>query len=260
MPLLIRDGDGYRIERIKAPEERKIVYAHPKADEKTVFRLKGAKKKGVLTCRLIQMPASVKSEDGGAPYFPFFVLAVKKNTRDVIPVDLVKDPENHPEEVLEKFSAALQKERFIPAAIQAADERTYGLLEDFAGKAGIKIRMERNVPELTGAEHAFAEHFLGEPDVFGEDDGFGGTDDFDEFGEDGEPEPDEEGDMLGSIVGMIMALPDDELKTMPVALQKEVEQIMDLYELPEETVSKWNRVFHQTSGNGKVVDFRSRRR
>lgn len=267
LPLLIKEKDGYRVERTPVPAAKEPSWPTPDADETITSPLKKKKKSGILECRLIQFPVPIDDADGGAPYFPFMLLSVKKKDGNILHLNVKECYEEHPEAFLEELSGAMLNERFFPSSIHVGDERTFCLLKDFVKKAGMNLRKVEQLPELWDAEASLIEEFVGDDeydyfeDMFDTDDDLYNSDE-DLYDPDEDPQEAYERELqeFHSYMERINEIPEQELRTMPQALKDRMNLLVliagDM--MPKEFLEKWNRVKQPDTGGAEIVDIRSR--
>ncbi|MBQ8951039.1 MAG: hypothetical protein IJ065_07820 [Eubacterium sp.] len=194
----------------------KIKKDYPAADkinQIALKRLSGIKSKGCIQSKVIYMTEPVMDE-GRAPYFPVMLFSVQTGSRSlIIPPELVKDYDKEYDQIVNFFIDKLVDFKIKPTEIQVSDERTYSLLESFAKKADIKLKMVSELKELEAAAEEMAE-----PGFHGEDNMEQAYNDFVE------------------IVSMIAQMPDSKIKKLDKFMIAQIKDMMDADILPDDIV------------------------
>lgn len=170
---------------------------------------------GVYESQVIHLPNAVLDEDPAqAPYFPAALLMVNRSTETSFPIKLAMHFEKDPEQLLINAMEGMENFQCYPKVIRCADERTYALLCDFAGKMNIKISVyDRPLRKLEKLKAYFAESMTQE-----EVDGY----------------MDETTDMIHAILD----LSDEEVMNLPQQLRYELIHAAENHILDEELCRK----------------------
>ncbi|MCR4876851.1 MAG: plasmid pRiA4b ORF-3 family protein [Clostridiales bacterium] len=148
IPLLHREGDTWRIEKIPMPPEPDISYPIGHTfNEMYEARVQNLKQKGTWACelRLYQFPCEAEGTE--EKVFPWELLTVDMDTGREIPIQRVRDYETRTEVMLDKIMEAMFRANVCPKAFCVHDERTYALLEDWSAEMNIELSMEEEIPE-----------------------------------------------------------------------------------------------------------------
>ncbi len=148
LPLLTREGDAFRIEKIPMPPEPEVCYpiGHT-PNELYIARTKRLPKKGSWFCELIVYPRPVRADGIEEQVIPWQLLTVDSESGKGIEVQMVRDYETRTEVMLDKLMEAMFRENVCPASIAVADDRTYSLLEDWTAEMKIDLLMVDEKPE-----------------------------------------------------------------------------------------------------------------
>ena len=106
------------------------------------------------------------------------------------------------------FIDMLLEQKIKPEALWVRDNRTYALLEDFAGKAGIPIAVKEELPALDDAEYHMLDHMNKNPD-----------DKYDEF---------------MAVIDAVLQMKESELQNMPEELVQQLEMMVNMGVLPDD--------------------------
>lgn len=159
-PMLeLRDG-VYVLENIKLPEAKPAKWPAAKAgNDIAIANLKKAAREGLWECEIVRYLEPIQDEPDEIPFFPVILLAVESATDFILPISVVEDYEENPDNLLNVFMDALLMQKVCPAEIKVRDERTYAFLKAFCDRMKIAISIEKELPSLDDAERVFMEHF-----------------------------------------------------------------------------------------------------
>lgn len=148
IPLLRRDGEGWKAESIPMPPEPDICYpiGHT-PNEIYEAKARKLKKQGEWACKVVPIPEPAEAEGMEEKVFPWALLTVDLATGGRIEVQRVRDYETRTDVMLDKLMEAMFRENVCPKEIQVADDRTESLLEDWTLKVGIELIREEECPE-----------------------------------------------------------------------------------------------------------------
>ena len=125
-------------------------------NEIALSRLKKLPQAGVYQCRIIRVPEPV---EGKPPYLPALLLAVDEDTGLVLEPATAEGANYDSDALLNEFLTNLVSQKVYPAAILVNTEETRVLLADFCAKAGIRLEITEDLPELEEAIDAMNERF-----------------------------------------------------------------------------------------------------
>lgn len=117
----------------------------------------------------------------------------------ILPVNIVADYEENPEQILQNMAEALKTGKRRPGKLLVRDERTKALLDNFGKQMGIEVRIERDLPHLDEAQECMIEEIWAD-----------GEEDDDMF-------------QLQQMIESMEKLPDDVLRSMPDELIEQLE-------------------------------------
>lgn len=159
-PMLeLRDG-VYILKTTKLPEEKQVEWPAAKAgNDIAIANLKKAAREGLWECEIVRYLEAIQDEPDEIPFFPVILLAVESATDYILPVSIVEDYEENPDNLLNVFMDALLMQKVCPAEIKVRDERTYVFLKAFCDRMKIAISIEKELPALDDAELVFMGHF-----------------------------------------------------------------------------------------------------
>ena len=155
LPLLSREGDAFRIEKIPMPPEPEVCYpiGHT-PNELYMARTKRLPKKGNWFCELTVYPKPLKADGMDEQVIPWQLLTADSKSGKGIQVQMVRDYETRTEVMLDKLMEAMFRENVCPASITVADDRTYSLLEDWTAEMKIDLLTDEDKPEAIIAMEA----------------------------------------------------------------------------------------------------------
>lgn len=156
--LFKRNNDKIIAEMTTLPEEKEEEF--PRSDDLddfTISMLKRIKKKEVFECELVRLPEPVQNEPEEQPFFPMMLMMVSRKDGILLPIDIVMDYEEKPEEILRGMAEALKANKRRPGKLLVRDERTFALLENFGNQMGIEVRIEENLSYLDEAQDCMIE-------------------------------------------------------------------------------------------------------
>lgn len=226
IPLLQAEGGGYKFSMTELPPRLKTEFPSPLLrDELLAARLKRKKKiPSGWVCEVLMVPNPVRHKDDEsdfpeeAPVFPFILLIVDNSTGMLLPSDLVMDYIENPGSIIEILAEHMEKEG-VPSELLVRDRRTEALLGSFAQQIGVKLTFRSDLPILDEVEESLFDHFSGRH-------------------EDGEPE-----DVIGDLLELLSELSDEELKTIPAELKKQLIEMDKQGLLPGGLSMRFKRVF-----------------
>lgn len=155
LPLLSREGDAFRIEKIPMPPEPEVCYpiGHT-PNELYMARTKRLPKKGNWFCELTVYPKPLEADGMDEQVIPWQLLTADSKSGKGIQVQMVRDYETRTEVMLDKLMEAMFRENVCPASITVADDRTYSLLEDWTAEMKIDLLTDEDKPEAIIAMEA----------------------------------------------------------------------------------------------------------
>ncbi len=231
IPILIRDGEKFRLDSAPIPEPAPEAYPTPAPlDEKTLNRLKNLPKRYILECELIRVGAPVQDENGGAPWFPTLLLCAESEEGSILPIPPAEHYEEHPDNLLKNFIQVLIESKFLPRVLKVRNRATRALLEDFRVKTGVLLTVDDYLPNLDEAKQLLLSNLM---DRLGEDD------DADEY--DAARDDEDLMDAARSMFDQIMALSDEEIKALPDMMIRQLFSMSEL--LPPELEARLKRLF-----------------
>lgn len=119
-------------------------------------RLKTMKRVGAFQCKVMHMPAPVKSEEG--LFYP--LIMVFMDDHGMMHPVMQKSNNAHAEnELLRELAFSFISMEVYPEAILVDDAYSYAFLDDFCKKTGIKLGMTDYLPELAEIIHMLRSHF-----------------------------------------------------------------------------------------------------
>lgn len=226
IPLLEWTESGCVWSRTTLPAPRKKQFPTPRLkNDLTVQRLKQMKKSGTWACELMHLLKPVEGSGGNAPYYPLLLLTVNSTDGQVLPPQIAEDGQEA--QLLELFAEMLLESGMCPYRIQVRAEHTEKALKTFCKQVGIKLNPCCELPIL---DDVIADLF-------------------------GYLNEDEEQDQLNDLISMLMELDTGDLKSIPLAMQKDLKALANEGMLPDPLVKKLKRTF----GWGKKTS-RSRKR
>ena len=210
MPLLHREGEGWRIEYIPLPTEPD--YSYPighTMNEMYEARVRKLRKEGIWACKLRLDPIPRPAEGMEEMVIPWELLTVDLDTGREIQIQKVRDYETRTEVMLDKIMEAMFRERICPGAFCVYDERTYSLLEEWSAKMriGLSREDEDEIPEEIEEMIDFrdAEALMAE---------------------------DQTGESMAEMLDFMLMLPDQELFSVP-GTRENIESFREMLDTPE---------------------------
>lgn len=174
IPLLIREGDGYRWEDHALPPEADVIWPSIAIeDDLTRTRIEKVARKGDWGVQLFRYPQALTDEDENgeipiedlahAPFYPWALMIVDAKTGYIFAVDICRDPEDYVPQFTQKMVEAVSQFG-LPNRIRVLDDRTEALFKVFCGQFSVKLEHRKHCKALEEALDNLAEHLLG-PDV-----------------------------------------------------------------------------------------------
>lgn len=193
-------------------------------DEITTARLKKAKKKGTLQCRIIHLPVPIQDAEDMVPYYPALLAAANTSTREIYPIKPIRYLEEHPEDFLNHFAQTLLKAEICPKTIRTNDQRTFEMLKHLCSAAEIQLTLtDETLPELEEAIEFIMSTMLPEPEL----------DDM------------EEESLIFEAFDLIMSLSDHELKQLPKDVILQTLELAEVGLIPPEIEFKLRRALRK---------------
>ncbi len=209
IPLLIRDGEKFKLDSAPIPEPVPETYPAPAPlSDEIIKKIKKLKKQSILECEIIRVGSPVVDEDGGAPWFPTLLLCVESDDGAILPVPPANHFEERPDDLLKNFAQVLLNAGFCPRALKVRNLATRALLEDFRVRTGALLIVDDYLPELDEAKQALLSNLMERLD-----------DDDEDYDDEDMAEAAQE------MFDQILELSDDELKSMPEAM---VDQLLSM--------------------------------
>ena len=187
-------------------------------DEFTISMLKRIKKKEVFECELVRLPEPVQNEPGEQPFFPMMLMMVSRKDGILLPIDIVMDYEEKPEEILRGMAEALKANKRRPGKLLVRDGRTFALLENFGKQMGIEVRIEEDLSYLDEAQDCMIEELWNDESI------------------------DHNISQLMQMIESMEELPDDILASMPEELIEQLEIMIASGILPPELEDILDRI------------------
>ena len=147
----------------------------------------------------MRLPEPVQNTPEEQPVFPMMLMLVSAKDGMILPVNIVADYEENPEQILQNMAEALKTGKRRPGKLLVRDERTKALLDNFGKQMGIEVRIERDLPHLDEAQECMIEEIWAD-----------GEEDDDMF-------------QLQQMIESMEKLPDDVLRSMPDELIEQLE-------------------------------------
>lgn len=194
--------------------ERKLL-PPTRINELALARLKKLPQKGNYQCQIVRMPEPVA---GNPPYVPALLLTMNEADGMVLRPATVEGAVYDPDELLEEFLNTLTAHKVYPACIRIQTQETRILLEEFCNKAGIRLEVAEELPEIEEAIEAL----------------------FDRYG-DAENEEDKEPDR-DEMMAMLCQMSLSELAGLPLVLLAQLRMMCDMGMLPDELSKKLARI------------------
>lgn len=205
------DNQKNIMEQTALPKKKKEVYPQPTGlDDFTISTIRRIKKKEIFECELVRLPEPVQNTPEEQPVFPMMLMLVSAKDGMILPVNIVADYEENPEQILQNMAEALKTGKRRPGKLLVRDERTKALLDNFGKQMGIEVRIERDLPHLDEAQECMIEEIWAD-----------GAEDDDMF-------------QLQQMIESMEKLPDDVLRSMPDELIEQLEIMADSGALPLE--------------------------
>lgn len=158
--MLEPQAGGWTVGRIPVPEERSREWPVPKGvNDIGMANLGKLEKAGEWECEIVRFPQAAQDSEEEIPYFPVIFMAVERETGYMLPVSLVKNYEEHPEELLNCMIDAFLMKKMRPKKMLVRDDRTFLFLKAFCKRTKISIHMEEDLYELDEAEKLLLEEF-----------------------------------------------------------------------------------------------------
>ena len=169
IPLLIPEGDGWRMERHALPPMAEISWtAAPLTDDLTRARLMKGKRAGQWAARIFRYVDPVSDEVEGdflsyealtrPPYFPMALMIVDADSGLVVSVELSGDPDKWGEKLGGTFLTAMAKNG-LPTALLVEDDRTEQVFGPLCRQLGIRLERWEEIEPLDSALDDFVERF-----------------------------------------------------------------------------------------------------
>ena len=194
------DNQKNIMEQTALPKKKKEVYPQPTGlDDFTISTIRRIKKKEIFECELVRLPEPVQNTPEEQPVFPMMLMLVSAKDGMILPVNIVADYEENPEQILQNMAKALKTGKRRPGKLLVRDERTKALLDNFGKQMGIEVRIERDLPHLDEAQECMIEEIWAD-----------GEEDDDMF-------------QLQQMIESMEKLPDDVLRSMPDELIEQLE-------------------------------------
>lgn len=211
--IILFKMNGHKIitEMAALPKKKKEEFPKPGGlDDFTISILRRIKKKEVFECELVRLPEPVQNMPEEQPIFPMMLMMVSRKDGMLLPVDIVMNYEDKPEEILRGMAEALKASKRRPGKLLVRDERTLALLENFGKQMGIEVRIEEELTCLDEAQDCMIEGFWNDDAI--DDDIY----------------------QLLQMIEDMEGMPDDMLACMPEELIEQLEVIVDSGMLPPE--------------------------
>ncbi len=227
VPLLRREREGFIWGRAELPPAMPVQYPRPSfINDITAAKLLRLKKTGMWECEVLRFPEPLQEDPECAPYFPVILMLVSSGMDEILPPQISQKYDEEPEDLLEKFAQLLLDRQFRPSLLSVRDERTKALLEEFCTRAGIRIRMCRELPAMDEAVDSLMSH-LGV----------------------NEPTP----DSVAEILDMLLSLDDAELSNLPDDIRQQFASILEQENLPDELTDELAGKLHLNRASQSYV-------
>ncbi len=158
VPLLEMQEDGsFKWSLTMTPRAEGLSYYVPLFNNMLAAgRLKTMERVGPFQCKVMHMPAPVKSEAG--MFYPLIIVLV--DDQGMMHPVMQKSENPHAEnELLRQLAFYLISIEAYPEAIFVDDTYSYAFLDDFCKQTGIKLGMTDYLPELAEVVHMLRSHF-----------------------------------------------------------------------------------------------------
>ena len=142
MPLFSPSGELLRRIRVPDTEVAEETYEPVFQDELLMTRLKKLPHKKTWESVLTRSYSPVQEDPQEAPYYPMMALMLEPKEPYALPVNMVENFEEHPENLIRKIADSWIEYGSIPNKIKCADTRTKLFFQDIAHKLNIKLVVE----------------------------------------------------------------------------------------------------------------------
>lgn len=219
------EGKTYKVTEVDLPPIR--AYEFPKvpfSNEVLVHRLKGIRKRGVLSCNVVTLSSPVLDEEEDVTCFPWIFLPYLESEDYTIRPSLSRKWD---EELVEPLAEELLQMKTVPREIHVINDRTKNLVEDFCRKIGIRLVMGKSGEIIKDMSDDFYFHM----------DNLEFVDDGDSF----EIEDVKENPQFQGIIHTLSMMTDDMIQTMPSFMRRDIEMLAD--ELPDDLRRRLQRLW-----------------
>ena len=239
IPLLVREGGGYRVERTDFPVPEAKAYSTQKLhNDVTVARLRRLKKRGAMQCQMLRLPGAVQAGPDEIPWFPMTLFAVDQDRGDILDIKPCESVEDEPGQLLEAFADALLEQNCLPRQISVPDESTFSLLQWLCAKLGIPLHQsDFFLSELEEAKGALLGGLFGG--------GFFDEDEDEDFDGDG-PVTDDMQECIDHAFSLLGELSDSELRKAPKSMRESVLEMADMGLLPPLLEARLRKLWKKT--------------
>ena len=171
IPLLTREGDGYRWESHLLPPRAKVEWPPILVDDDlSVARLEKAPRKGEWAAHLFRhvMPLSNEAESGEisiddmtqAAFYPWALIAINAKSGLILAMNLSDDPDDYTRALGRTLVDAVTSAG-MPKKIIVIDDRTQQALSAFCQRFGVALERKKRCKALTDALDDMVEHMVG---------------------------------------------------------------------------------------------------
>lgn len=169
IPLLIPEGDGWRLERHPLPPRAEITYpTAPLTDDLTRARLMKGKRAGQWAAKFFRYSTPISDEGGNdmipfddltqPPYYPMTLMVVNAANGMVHCMELADDPVQWVEDLGNAFLKTIAKDG-LPTALLVEDDRTEAVFGPLCAQLGIRLERREEIEPLDAVLDEFLERF-----------------------------------------------------------------------------------------------------
>lgn len=238
IPLVVCEGGKWKFSGMKTlPRFKEPETPQPMPDAKKMAKVKKYRTDGTLETRLVMVPATIRGENGQAPYYPYLLMALHREKEILLFPETVKSLDEEAGRIVDILLDQLIEAKWKPARILAEDKRTFTLLTPLAEGIGAKLT---KVPALDMLDEFLDDFMRSTARRTGE--WAGDMDDYDpEYDEDFDDEAEESESAFEDILALfhtLVDMPDYVIKSMPREMKNQLRDLLDQGIVPPELAAK----------------------